>query len=207
MIENGISELVSTVEVLKRRRHDAMRETVGSSMGCNRPTRYFENVEFGIGYYGGYGWGWHHWGSDWHGHYITHDHDRYYSQSHTFYNRNNYYRGEGERGRTSNLRGGGYGDHGGSTERPVEANRSVRGHAHPSGGDFNRPEATTRPFNGNTQAARGYAEPRGESGVRSGALGGYDHGGEARGYSSRGSASFGGGRSFGGGESHGGGHR
>ena len=164
-------------------------------------------VGFGIGYYGGYGWGWHHWGSDWHGHYITHNHDRYYSRSHTFYNRDNYYRGDGERGRTSNLRGGGYGDHGGSTERPVEANRSVRGDAHASGGDFNRPGATTQPFNGNTQAARGYAEPRGESGVRSGALSGYDHGGEARGYSSRGSASFGGGRSFGGGESHGGGHR
>jgi hypothetical protein len=44
-----------------------------------------------------------------------------------------------------------------------------------------------------TQAARGYAEPRGQSGVRSGAFSGYDHGGQARSFSSRGSASFGGG--------------
>ena len=43
------------------------------------------------------------------------------------------------------------------------------------------------------QAARGYAEPRGQSGVRSGAFSGYGHGGQARSFSSRGSASFGGG--------------
>ena len=66
------------------------------------------------------------------------------------------------------------------------------------GGVYNRPGATARPFNGNTQAARGYAEPRGQSGIRSGAFSGYDHGGQARSYSSRGSASFGGG-GFGGG--------
>ncbi len=35
-----------------------------------------------------------------------------------------------------------------------------------------------RPFDGNRQAARGYAAPRGQSGVRSGAFSGYDHGGE-----------------------------
>src|SRR6266446_5617254 len=50
-------------------------------------------VGFGIGFYGGYGWGWHHWGSDWHHRSITYDHDRYSSRSTTFYNRNNYYRG------------------------------------------------------------------------------------------------------------------
>jgi len=45
LIENGASEPVSIVEVLKHHPHDAMRETVGSSMCCNRPTRYFENVQ------------------------------------------------------------------------------------------------------------------------------------------------------------------
>ena len=35
--------------------------------------------------------------------------------------------------------------------------------------------------------------PRGQSGTRSGAFSGYDHGGQTRSYSSRGSASFGGG--------------
>jgi hypothetical protein len=43
LIENGASEPVSIVEVLKHHQHDAMRETVGSSMCCNRPTPYFEN--------------------------------------------------------------------------------------------------------------------------------------------------------------------
>src|ERR1700693_4302034 len=28
---------------------------------------------FGIGYYGRYGWGWHHWGSDWHNRAVIHD--------------------------------------------------------------------------------------------------------------------------------------
>jgi len=55
-----------------------------------------------------------------------------------------------------------------------------------------------------SQAARGYAEPRGESGVHSGAFSGYDHGGQTRNFSSRGSSSFGGGHG-GGGASHGGG--
>ena len=61
------------------------------------------------------------------------------------------------------------------------------------GGGFNRSGAAARPFNGDTRAARGYAEPRGQSGVRSGAFSGYGHGGEERGFSSRGSSSFGGG--------------
>ena len=52
---------------------------------------------------------------------------------------------------------------------------------------------------GNRQAARGYAEPRGQSGVHSGAFSGYDHGGETRSFSSRGRASFGGGGFHGGG--------
>jgi hypothetical protein len=62
-----------------------------------------------------------------------------------------------------------------------------------------------RPFDGNRQAARGYAAPRGQSGVRSGAFSGYGHGGQTRSFSSRGSASMGGGGARGGGGSHGGG--
>jgi len=76
-------------------------------------------------------------------------------------------------------------------------------------GTFNRPGGVARPFEGDRQAARGYAAPRGQSGVRTGAFGGYDHGGQTRSYSSRGSASFGGGGGFhgGGGGGHGGGGR
>jgi uncharacterized membrane protein YgcG len=143
-------------------------------------------VGFGIGFFGGFGWGWGHWGFDWHNHYVVYNHNRYFSGTHTFYNRNNYFRGGGERGVATNVARGG-------------AARA---------GVYNRPGATTRAFNGDHQAARGYAEPRGQSGVRSGAFSGIDRGGETRGFSSRGSASFGGGGGFhggGGGGSHGGG--
>jgi hypothetical protein len=113
-------------------------------------------IGFPIGWFGGFGWGWGHWGFDWHNHYALYNHGRYYSGSRTFYNRGNAYRGGAERG-------------------------------------------GARPFEGNRQAARGYAAPRGQSGVRSGAFSGYGHGGQTRSYSSRGSASRGGGGGGGGG--------
>jgi hypothetical protein len=122
-------------------------------------------IGFETGWFVGWGWGWGHWGCDWHHHWATYDHNRYNSHSRTFYNRNNFYRGGGERG-----------------------------------GRFNS-------FSGDTRGARGYAEPRGQSGVRSGAFSGYGHGGEERGFSSRGSSSVGGGGfgRGGGGFGHGGG--
>src|SRR6266478_5052365 len=149
-------------------------------------------VGFGIGYFGGYGWGWHHWGSDWHNRVVIHDHERYRSRSNTFYNRNNYYRGGDARGGVNRDRGGYNGDRGGDRARGNEGNRPPNGNTGGRGGDYNRPGPTTTPFNGNAQA-RGYAEPRGQSGVRSGAFSNYDHGGQERSFSSRGSASFGGG--------------
>ena len=193
-------------------------------------------VGFGIGYFGGYGWGWHHWGSDWHNHIVIYNHNRYYSRSNTFYNRNNYYRGGGERGRVNGERGGFNGNRGGDRARNSEGNRPPGGNAgerggvngdrggagirtnegnrppHANaggrGGAENRPGPTARPFEGNNNAARGYAEPHGQSGVRSGAFSNYDHGGQERSFSSRGSASFGGGTGArGGGQSRGGGGR
>jgi hypothetical protein len=142
-------------------------------------------VGFGVGFFGGYGWGWGRWGFDWHNHYAIYNHDRYYSHSRTFYNRNTFYRGGGDRGR-------GFDGHGGG-----DRGRGFDGHG--TGG---------RPFNGDRQAARGYAQPHGQSGVRSGAFSGYDHGGQTRGFSARGNSSLGGGGGFhgGGGGSHGGGH-
>jgi uncharacterized membrane protein YgcG len=137
-------------------------------------------IGFGIGWFGGFGWGWGHWGFDWHNHYSVYNHGRYYSRSRTFYNRGSYYRAGGERG----------------VERNVQ--RGVNG---------NRAGETARPFEGERNAARGYAEPRGQSGVHSGAFSGYDHGGETRSYSSRGGASMGGGGFHGGGGHGGGGGR
>jgi uncharacterized membrane protein YgcG len=146
-------------------------------------------VGFGIGFLGGFGWGWGDWGFDWHHRYPRYKNERYSSRSNTFYNRSNYYRAGGERGVQSSVAHGMNGNRIGNAER--------------SGG-ADRPGATTEPFGGHSQAARGYAEPRGESGVRSGAFSGYDHGGQTRSFSSRGSSSFGGSHG-GGGASHGGG--
>jgi len=155
---------------------------------------------FGIGFFGGYGWGWNNWGFNWRGGYAMYGGGRYYSRSNTFYNRSNYYRGGGERGVASNVRGG-------SLARASAGNRATSGNTAGRGGVSNRSGATARAFNGNDQAARGYAAPRGQSGVRSGAFSGYNHGGQTRSFSSRGSASFGGGGSHGGGGFHGAGGR
>jgi Protein of unknown function (DUF3300) len=161
-------------------------------------------IGFGIGWYGGFGWGWGHWGFDWHNHYAIYNHNRYYSRSNTFYNRNNYYRGGGERGGFNGGRGGFNGDRG---RAPDEAgSRASGGNAGGRGEGGAEHGVTARPFGGDSQAARGYAEPRGQSGVRSDAFSGYDHGGQERSYSSRGGASFGGGGFHGGGGGfHGGG--
>jgi hypothetical protein len=125
---------------------------------------------FGIGYFGGFGWGWGHWGFDWHNHAVLYNNARFYSRSTTFYNRNAFYRG-----------GGGRGGFGGR------------------GGGFDHPGAAGHPFGEDNRAARGFAEPRNQTGTRSGAFSGFDRGGETRGFSSRGSASFGGGGFHGGG--------
>src|SRR5271156_2185636 len=148
------------------------------------PSLYWGGIGFGIGFYGGYGWGWGHWGVGWGGRNVIYNNNRYYSRSNTFYNRNNYYRGGGQRGVAANVQRG-----------PSNV--------------YNHPGGRDTPFHGNTQAARGFDQSRGQTGTRSSGLSGYDHGGEARSYSSRGSASFGGGgggsRGGGGGGSHGGG--
>jgi uncharacterized membrane protein YgcG len=149
-------------------------------------------VGFGIGFFGGFGWGWPHWGFDWHNHYVWYNHARYYSQSRVFYNRNAYYRGGAVRGGVP---------HGG-----VVHGAPARGYAGAHGNVYNRPGAAPKPFEGDRNAARGYAQPHGQSNVRSGAFSGYDHGGETRSYSARGSASMGGGSHGGGGGHAGGGH-
>ncbi len=75
------------------------------------------------------------------------------------------------------------------------------------GRDFGRPGGF-RGGPGDRDAYRGFSAPRGDSGVRSGAFSGIDHGGMSRGFSARGQSSFGGGfhgGGFGGGGFHGGG--
>lgn len=150
---------------------------------------------FGIGFFGGYGWGWSNWGFNWRGGYAMYGNSRYYSRSSTFYNRSNFY--------------GRAGAGGGFSARASAGNRAGIANAGGRAAFSNRSGAAAKAFNGNPQAARGYAAPRGQSGVRSGAFSGYSQGGQARGFSSRGSSSFGGGggRGGGGGSRGGGGRR
>ncbi len=129
-----------------------------------------------IGFFEGFGWGWPHWGCDWGRHFVRFNRREYVSRSATFFNRRNFYQGVGARGA---FRAGG------------NAARSFN----------NRAAAprigAARPFGGDERAARGYAapraEPRSEAGMRSGAFSGFSSGGETRGFSARGRASFGGG--------------
>jgi hypothetical protein len=52
------------------------------------PSIYF-GAGFGIGFFGGFGWGWHHWDYDWHRHGAIYNHNTYVSHSRTIFNRNN----------------------------------------------------------------------------------------------------------------------
>jgi len=122
-------------------------------------------IGFGIGWFGGFGWGWGHWGCDWNNRYAIYDHDRYYSRSRTFYNRNISYRGGGGRGGVDNRSG--------TAARSFSGNRpAARGYAETRGQRSARSSSfssgtAARPFNGNRQAARGYAEPRDQRSARS----------------------------------------
>jgi hypothetical protein len=155
-------------------------------------------VGFGIGFLGAFGWGWHHWGFDWHRHAVLYNRSPYVSRSTTFYNRANFYRGAGGRGFNGTRGAGTRGAVGARGEVGARANSPARV------GIFNR-GVTARPFGGDAAAARGYAPAHGASGMRSGAFGGFDHGGQVKSFAARGSASFGGGAARAGGAARGGG--
>jgi hypothetical protein len=134
---------------------------------------------FGIGFFGGFGWGFHHWGSDWHHHDVLFDHHGFVSHSRVFVNRDHFGRGGGFRG-----------------EEGIHGGNAFHGGGFVGGHDFHGP-AAPRP---------GIAAPHGQPGGHSGAFGGFNHGGVAGGFSSRGQSSFGGGSHGGGGGGfHGGG--
>jgi hypothetical protein len=121
-------------------------------------------IGFGVGFFRGYGWGWHHWGCDWHGHRVIYNHNTYISHSRTIINRNNFNHGNFHHGNFN---------HG----------NTFRGNG-PGGGG---------------RAFHGSSAPHFQPGTRSGAFSGFDHGGNVRGFSSRGRSSFGGSSRGGGG--------
>jgi uncharacterized membrane protein YgcG len=125
---------------------------------------------FGIGFFGGYGWGWNHWGFDWHNHAVLYDHNRYYSRSNTFYNRNNYYRNGGARGVASNV-------HNGGANRPFNGNTAAARGFDKSHGQTGTRSSTFSGYD-HGGATRGYSS-RGSSsmGGSRGGGGGGSHGG------------------------------
>jgi hypothetical protein len=143
-------------------------------------------IGFGVGFFAGFGWGWHHWGYDWHGRTVIYNHNAYISHSRTFANRHNFDHGNFNRGNSGNS-----------------------GHGNFNQGNFNHGN-----FN-HGNAFHGSSGSHGQPGTHSGAFSGFDHGGSVRGFSSRGRSSFGGGfhgggsqgGGFHGGGSHGGGGR
>jgi uncharacterized membrane protein YgcG len=130
------------------------------------PSIYF-GAGFGIGFFGGFGWGWHHWDYDWHRRAAIYNHNTYISHSRTIINRNNINSNRGNFNHGNAFHGSG----------PVSGNPGFHG------------------------APTSHAQP----GTHSGAFSGFDHGGNVRGFSSRGQSSFGGGFHGGGGGFHGGG--
>ena len=123
-------------------------------------------VGYPIGFFRGFGWGWHNWGSDWHHHTIIYNRNVYISHGRTFVNRNDY----AGRAHDNFKHGGGF--HGGSAFHG--------GDVHGNG------------FGGRSAPQGGFAG-HGQPGTHSGAFGGFDHGGVTRSYSMRGQSSFGGG--------------
>jgi hypothetical protein len=133
-------------------------------------------IGFGIGPFLGFGWGWHRWGCDWgHGR-LYFGGGIYAFHSHAFYDRNAYFHGN-FRGYSSFARG----------------DRGLRG--------FGPARGPGRPFSRGALGGWGghAAGPAMRSRGRTGAFGGFARGGDARTFSSRGRASFGGGMRMGGG--------
>ncbi len=161
------------------------------------PGLYFDgpgmvfDVGIGIGVFGGFGWGWHHWGTDWYRHGVMYDHNRYVSHSPTFGGHHGFDPGHEPFGRpTAFPHASGFPHTGGF----------------PHAGEL--PHAGTFPHSFGL-VPHGLGSP--SSGIHSSAFSGFNHGGVVNTFSSRGRASFGGGLhagGFAGGGFHGGGgHR
>ena len=136
---------------------------------------------FDIGFFGGFGWGWHHWGFDWHHRDLVFDHHRYFSNSRTFINHNSF----ANRGFDRGVNRGSFGNRNGFADRGGFAGRE---------GSAGRDGLAGRD---------GFANRGGGPS----AFGGFNHGGITADHSFRGQGSFGGARGgfSGGGGFHGGG--
>jgi hypothetical protein len=70
---------------------------------------------FGVGLFGGFGWGWNHWGYDWrHGGGVSYNHNTYISHSRTIVNRNSFNSARGNFNRSADFHSRSFGGNEGS---------------------------------------------------------------------------------------------
>ena len=170
-------------------------------------------IGINIGFFGGFGWGWPHWGLNWGARRVYYGGAPWVSRGPAFFDHRAYvrpeyrpgvgrapqpYRGEAGRPVAPNR---------GEVPRPAEGYHGART-AEPYRGAAPSYHATApRPVE--PPVNRGFGSPRGQSGTHSGAFSGYAHGGTTNGYAQRGASSMGaahgGGGEHGGGGGHGGG--
>ena len=122
----------------------------------------FFDAGLDLALFGGFAWGWHHWGFDWHHHAALHDHAPYFSHSPTFAHRHDMLAGRPV-----------FGEH-----APTQVTHTPLAHS----GEF-RGAAPATSFIGHGQF---HAAPA----FRPGAFTGFDHGGIVSSYSARGRSSF-----------------
>lgn len=183
---------------------------------------------FSIGFFGGFGWGWHHWGLDWGHRFVAFNHGRYIARGNGFVGRNGFGGRNGFIGRNGFYGGGArafnqaHPAYGGGARYQGQARQFSGGARMPYAGEprayarvypggaaggsvYNRPTPQFRSF-GNNLAPRSYAQPRFQGGTRFGSI---QRGGQTHAFSSGGHSSFhsgGGVHSFGGGHASGGFH-
>src|ERR1700688_3498635 len=134
------------------------------------PGLYF-GAGFGIGFFGGFGWGWNHWGWDWHGHRMIYNHNTYISHSRTIVNRNSFNRGNFNRG--NSFQGSGTrdsGSHGSSVSHAQQGTHSGAFSGFDHGGNV-------RGFSSRGQSSFGGGSHGGGLNAGGGFHGGGSHGG------------------------------
>jgi hypothetical protein len=172
---------------------------------------FFFGSAIGLGYFGGYDWGWPAWGFNWGRREVIFNHNMYVSRSPSFFHRSPNGRGNlrpGQDGLSSQRNhdfGGSDHNHGNGFPNRDSGRGRIDGSPNPSidrghSGAFSTPDTAT-----NRRDTRGFGEGSSSTGTRSGAFSGFGQGGFERGSASRGQSSFGRGGGFGGGRGFGGG--
>jgi hypothetical protein len=131
---------------------------------------------FGVGLFGGFGWGWHNWGFDWHrGGRVVYNHNTYISHSSTIVNRNSFHSGRTNFNHAANSRGG-FGGHE-TFHGPAVSHGTTGMHSGAFGGFGNGGIARGNAFRGQGSFGGGHGGGFGGGGFHGGGGGGHGGGG------------------------------